>query len=1114
MLCSISGQVPVEPVVSVKSGHVFEKRLVLQYLAQNQSRCPVTQDELDAEKDLLPLIVAPPTASKAPTNLTTFSPEAASIPQLLSLFQNEWDAVMLETFTLKKHLEKTRQELSHALYQHDAACRVIARLNSENAALRERLATRSTAAGQDDVDMEAPTKDGLSVEAIATIDAKQKALAKERKEFKKKEAPVRAARLDGLASSWAVASSHTLHDSEKPGVLSVAVDPKDAHRVVTTGVDKQVKIFNVKTQQLSATLDGHSKKVNKAAFHPSADLLVSASHDKTVKVWSATPTQQYSAVHSLSFHGDAVVDTSIHATGDYFISASLDATWGFADIRSGMLVARRYLNGERDDLKLANASNEALCVAFHPDGGIFGTGAKNKLVQMWDVKSMENVLATGSHDGTINIWDLRKLKSIFELNLSKMGPINDVTFDPSGQFLAVAGANVRVLKEVGKTDWEVVKTFDAHKAAVTGAEVAIDQTLNDPTIAATPHPLLQDPRAIALPLDRVLECPIVGTDTDVLVEALLRQAPTHSSESIGPSSRLSPKAALALRPSQRPAKAPRKNAQRRAAPDGLTITPLLSNEMRDRLQQHLQDKIQGNHWQNEVRSRLARPLSATTFCHRDERLDHPLAARRLDVGSSTLQLYPYSVEAHASAAAVARVYRRHRFRQDVLARAREFAVRVRFFRRVVKPQLVLAHRRRRAAAVHIQRRFRCYLHWRRHVLRPFVERYVEATLRQCVRRLAAQRVIIVILRHRLATRRAHEAHVRRREQVVRRWVAKTRVCLFVHLVWCARWLRQQREVNLQRLREEIAALERSDHDVHVEYSTIFKTVFGKTLLKKELSEWRRRVRQSDAQLVSQRLSSKALTADMDEQQLTRHRLRQCFQIFDLDGSGALDLDEFQLMLSHLRRNERQQTAVKLTTAQTRDLFNQLDQDGNNRVTIDEFEQWWHSQHAKQQRDAGSSSASVSYLTTGLDRLVLTGHGVLFWLLGKKQQLERKFVKKMMVKRAMDSAKRALLAAWAKDEAEKHALVSTKHKAWRCAHCGRRFGLRRDLLEHALVTNCAGQAHDGWTVDTFAMQRWVREEELRLVDDEEEEADGGDDDEEGGDEDPEASRSEACAPVPP
>jgi pre-mRNA-processing factor 19 len=60
-----------------------------------------------------------------------------SIPALLHTLQNEWDALVLETFALKQQYNATRQELSYALYAQDASVRVVARLIKERDAARE-----------------------------------------------------------------------------------------------------------------------------------------------------------------------------------------------------------------------------------------------------------------------------------------------------------------------------------------------------------------------------------------------------------------------------------------------------------------------------------------------------------------------------------------------------------------------------------------------------------------------------------------------------------------------------------------------------------------------------------------------------------------------------------------------------------------------------------------------------------------------------------------------------------------------------------------------------------------------------------------------------------------
>ena len=112
--------------------------MIEQYLKTHSGKEPNTDDDLDVA-DLLPLR----TARVVPPR----PPRLTSIPSLLGAFQNEWDALALETYRLREELQKTHEELATALYQNDAAVRVIARLSRERDEARQTLANITVTAG-------------------------------------------------------------------------------------------------------------------------------------------------------------------------------------------------------------------------------------------------------------------------------------------------------------------------------------------------------------------------------------------------------------------------------------------------------------------------------------------------------------------------------------------------------------------------------------------------------------------------------------------------------------------------------------------------------------------------------------------------------------------------------------------------------------------------------------------------------------------------------------------------------------------------------------------------------------------------------------------------------
>lgn len=448
----VSGAVPDEPVVAVPTGHLYERRLIEKHVAA-QGNDPVTGARL-TPADLLP-VAASAAVKPRPS-------PATSVPGLLGLFHNEWDALMLETHTLRGALADARTELAHALYQHDAALRVIARLVRERDAARDAYEARGVAGGGG---VEAPAGkraragDGAPAAAAAppppsglpaaVTDAMTELSGTLSRGRKKREAPARCWPVDAV-KSVALSSSHALHKTRTPGVLALAAAPGGL--LASGGADGGVALWDAAAARVAATLAAHKGAVRGVAWVTPGALLASAGADGAARLWSAAAGGEWADAGSLtaSDPANALAGIAIHPSAAFAVTAAASGGWTFFD------VATRTALASVDDAPAGGYSS----LAYHPDGVILGAGTQRGAVRVWESRTQKAVATFDGHgaavsslafsengyhaaaaagDGGAKVWDLRKLKAVATFAGPAGGGAAAVAFDPAGALLAVAG---------------------------------------------------------------------------------------------------------------------------------------------------------------------------------------------------------------------------------------------------------------------------------------------------------------------------------------------------------------------------------------------------------------------------------------------------------------------------------------------------------------------------------------------------------------------------------------------------------------------------------------------------------------------------------------------------
>ncbi|KAF5392480.1 hypothetical protein D9757_002203 [Collybiopsis confluens] len=469
--CAISGEPPQEPVVSTKSGKVYERRLIVKYINENGTD-PITGEKLEAS-DLIEIKASPETVPPRP-------PSQSSIPALLQTLQNEWDALVLETFALKQQYNSTRQELSYALYAQDAASRVVARLIRERDAAREALANVQASLGvtpsqpvSEDVDMaEEGSTESLSKDVVARIDETHQTLSAARKKRKAPAGYTTAADIKNYAPKHTVPS---LHSASPAGITSLAVSRSNADHFLTGGNDKIVQLYDRSTDKVLASLKGHSKKVNHVAFREKegeTTLLLSAGADKIAKIWAHDEaSQEYIPKSTIRIHKGDITGLAVHPTSTLLALSSADRTYTIHDLTTFQQV---YRSTPSDDAFTS--------LSVHPDGTLLALGTPTSTIQIYDVRvggiaaslappdavpfSIHTLsfsengyhLLAPSSQSTVAVWDLRKQKAATNIDLGDDFKINKVTHDHSAQFLGVAG-NLGGRVFMNKT-WEELVRFE------------------------------------------------------------------------------------------------------------------------------------------------------------------------------------------------------------------------------------------------------------------------------------------------------------------------------------------------------------------------------------------------------------------------------------------------------------------------------------------------------------------------------------------------------------------------------------------------------------------------------------------------------------------------------
>ena len=263
-------------------------------------------------------------------------------------------------------------------------------------------------------------------------------------------------------------------------IQSVAFSPVDNSVVASAGGHNAIKLWDLQENTVK-TLRGHKDKVNSVAFSPDGELLVSASKDRTLKMWDVSQWQNVETREPITVRMPFPVQMVVfHPDGQLLATSGRHAK--LLDIRN------------QTEIATLQHDNWVWTVAFSRNGRFLATDdGVETTVKVWDIQRKQiatileghtsdinfvkfspdgRTLATSSWNGEVKLWAVSNWELLGTLRNNGTAAID---FSADGKTLASAGSEEITLWSVASG--EKVATLQGHTGWIRGVAFSSDGTI-------------------------------------------------------------------------------------------------------------------------------------------------------------------------------------------------------------------------------------------------------------------------------------------------------------------------------------------------------------------------------------------------------------------------------------------------------------------------------------------------------------------------------------------------------------------------------------------------------------------------------------------------------------